>query len=82
MSGKKSDMEIPCDSCSKSFGKSSLLRHIGQSKTCKTYYGPRYMEMKAKQVSERNLKYRNSLTDKKRKWLWKKIESGMPIIQI
>ena len=50
-----------CKSCKKKFWDTSFLRHIGQSKVCKAYYGPRYQEMKAKQVSERNVSNKSDL---------------------
>ena len=67
MSDKNSDMDTPCDFCGKTFGKKSLLRHIGQSKACKSHYGPRFIEMKTKQVSERNENYKKNLTIKEKK---------------
>ena len=62
MSDKKLDMDIPCDFCGKTFEKTSLLRHIGQRKACKAHYGQRFIQMKTKQVPERNEKYQNNLT--------------------
>ena len=35
-----------CEKCSKSFKKSSILRHIGQAKVCRAHYGPRLEKMK------------------------------------
>ena len=43
---------VPCESCNKKFEKISLMRHISQSKDCKSYYGPNFDE--EKKVNNRN----------------------------
>ena len=67
MSGKESDMDYSCEFCNKTYGKKSILRHIGQSEACLAFYGPRFKEMKKKAASERKENYRSNLTVKKHK---------------
>ena len=38
--------QLPCEKCGKLFWPNVLLRHIGKSKKCKTFYGPRFDVMK------------------------------------
>ena len=72
MASKENNVEINCDFCNKSFGKSVLLKHIGQSKSCKSYYGPRFTEMKKENAKKRVYKHRNNMTMKERKKKWKR----------
>ena len=58
-------MEQTCESCKKRLDKSKLLKHIGNSKACKAYYGSRYLELKANKRSETKLKYWHSLPRKR-----------------
>ena len=59
------EMEQTCESCKKILDKSKLLKHIGNSKACKAYYGSRYLELKANKRCETKLKYWNSLPRKR-----------------
>ena len=36
---------ISCEFCKKAFDASTILMHIGESPACKSYYGPRFVEM-------------------------------------
>ena len=38
--------QYSCESCSKKFQRSSLLRHISHSKNCRSFYGNRFDQMK------------------------------------
>ena len=62
-------MDIACEFCKKSFDNKSILRHIGKSEGCKAHYGPRFQEMKKKNANARASKYRQGLSNK----AWKKI---------
>lgn len=62
-------MDIACEFCKKSFDNKSILRHIGKSVDCKAHYGPRFQEMKRKNANARASKYRQGLSNK----AWKKI---------
>ena len=42
-----------CESCIKFFGQAKILHHIGNNKTCRTYYGPRFLELKRRKESDR-----------------------------
>jgi hypothetical protein len=39
---------ISCEFCKTVFGESTLLMHVGKNPACKSYYGPRFIEMKKK----------------------------------
>ena len=54
------ELKTSCESCKKSFHPMTLLKHIGQSKDCKVFYGPRFKEMKKRQERERKQRYRNN----------------------
>ena len=51
-------LEEQCESCKKTLDKAKLLKHIGNSKTCKSYYGSRFKFLKHNQELERKSKYR------------------------
>ena len=72
MSDKSLDMDSSCDCCKKIFDKKAILRHIGQSKKCKAFYGPRFKDMKTKQASERKENYRSNLSSKEHKRVLKR----------
>ena len=57
MASQTKDLETSCESCNKPFPKSKILRHIGSSKSCKSFYGPRFIEMKRKKESEKVSRY-------------------------
>ena len=65
-------MDSSCDCCKKIFDKKAILRHIGQSKKCKAFYGPRFKDMKTKQASERKENYRSNLSSKEHKRVLKR----------
>ena len=56
-----------CESCNKKLAPSILLKHIGNSKACKTYYGDRYLELKRKKKAERNEKYMSGINLKEKR---------------
>ena len=58
-------METLCECCKKSFDPSKILKHIGNRKACKSFYGPRYSEMKRKKDNERKQNYRYNMTREK-----------------
>ena len=64
MASQKKDIEITCEFCKQSFDQTRILRHIGQSESCKIFYGPRFIEMKKKKGREKVQKHRrkNSAT--------------------
>ena len=65
--GKKrsvDEKEISCEFCKKSFNSTSLLRHIGKTKACKSFYGSRFDYLKRQKDSDRKRKYRNNMTSK------------------
>ena len=49
---------VLCESCKKPFQKGSILNHIGHSDICKSYYGPRFIEMKKKKQNEKKQQWR------------------------
>ena len=51
-------LEEQCESCKKTLDKAKLLKHIGNSKNCKSYYGSRFNFLKHNQELERKSKYR------------------------
>ena len=55
-----------CESCKKSLSPSKMLKHIGNSKACKAYYGSRFIELKASKKSDRNMKNWNKIPRKKK----------------
>ena len=58
---------INCESCTKSYTQSTLLRHIARSDTCKSYYGPRFLEMKKEKNRNKVYKHRRNMTKKEQK---------------
>ena len=60
------ELKTSCESCKKSFHPMTLLKHIGQSKDCKVFYGPRFKEMKKRQERERKQRYRNNMTSEEK----------------
>ena len=50
--------EETCENCNLAKPKNQILIHIGQTKACKTHYGPRFEAMKAQNKRERNQKSR------------------------
>ena len=67
MASQENDADINCDFCRKSYDKSRLLKHIAQSKECKSYYGPRFTEMKKESKRKRVNKHRSKVITIKEK---------------
>ena len=59
-----SDGTETCEFCKKSFEPKKILKHIGNSKDCKSYYGSKFAELKTAKISDRNQKYKKNLTVK------------------
>ena len=60
-------MEHPtflCEFCKKKFTESTILKHIGTSPDCKSYYGSRFIEMKKTKSKEKIKKWRESNKEK------------------
>ena len=53
--------ETSCESCNKILDPSRLLKHIGNSKDCKTFYGSRFLDLKRQKAIERTQKYRSRI---------------------
>ena len=58
MASQKKDLEMICESCKKPFVPSTLLRHIGKSESCLSFYGPRFIQMKKEKGREKVNRYR------------------------
>ena len=58
MASQGKDLEMICESCKKPFVQSTLLRHIGKSELCLSFYGPRFIQMKKEKVREKVNRYR------------------------
>ena len=65
----KEDGKSNCKICKKSFPTKSLLRHIGQTTTCKKGYGKEFDELKSANRKKSNAKYhkKNAITINKNK---------------
>ena len=63
---------VICESCQKSLEPEKILRHIGNRKAWKDYYGPRLLELKSRKESDRKQKSYENLTLKERENLNKK----------
>ena len=64
--------EVLCESCKKSFKPKTILKHIGHVKACKTFYGPRYSELKKEQQRKRVDKFLSNLSGKQKRDALKK----------
>ena len=58
MASQENDLEIICESSKKPFVQSTLLRHIGKSELCLSFYGPRFIQMKKEKVREKVNRFR------------------------
>ena len=58
MAAENKALEVKCDSCKKTMIENTILRHIGNSKSCRKFYGTRYEEMKKKKGREKVAKHR------------------------
>ena len=61
---RKSESEVLCEHCKKSFAPEKILKHIGHVKACITFYGPRFVELKKEQQRKRIEKFNSNLSDK------------------
>ena len=59
MASQTENFDVSCECCRKSFLETTLLnRHIGKSKSCQSFYGPRFQEMKNAHRRKRVNKHR------------------------
>ena len=58
------ESEVLCEYCKKSFEPNKILKHIGHVKACKSFYGPRYDELKKEQQRKKVEKFRSKLSIK------------------
>ena len=74
MASRKSitESEVLCEYCKKSFEPETILKHIGHVKACKTFYGPRFDELKKEQQRKRVEKFLSNLSDKQKRDTLKK----------
>ena len=68
-------MEVPCDYCKKSFAEETILKHIGKSNDCKSFYGDKFEEMKKVQQRNKKRNQRKNMTKKQKKEVLKKKRS-------
>ena len=69
---RKSESELLCEYCKKSFAPEKILKHIGHVKACKTFYGPRFDELKKEQQRKRIEKFNSNLSDKQQQNILKR----------
>ena len=60
------ESEVLCEYCKKSFEPNKILKHIGHVKACKSFYGPRFDELKKEQQRKKVEKFRSKLSIKQR----------------
>ena len=68
-------MDKICEFCNKTLSESTLLRHIAKSKSCKSFYGPRFNEMKKEKGREKVFKFRYKTPEAHEKLLKQRRES-------
>ena len=66
------ESEVLCEYCKKSFAPEKILKHIGHVKACKTFYGPRFDELKKEQQRKRDEKFNSNLSDQQKKNILKR----------
>ena len=67
------ESEVLCEYCKKSFAPEKILKHIGHVKACKTFYGPRFDELKKEQQRKRIVKFNpTNLSDKQQQNILKR----------
>ena len=59
MASQIKDLEVICEFCKKPYIESTILRHISKNESCKTFYGPRFTEMKKKKLRIKVFKCKN-----------------------
>ena len=69
---RKSESEVLCEHCKKSFAPEKILKHIGHVKACITFYGPRFVELKKEQQRKRIEKFNSNLSDKQQQNILKR----------
>ena len=69
---RKSESELLCEYCKKSFAPEKILKHIGHVKACKTFYGPRFDELKKEQQRKRIEKFNSNLSNKQQQNILKR----------
>ena len=74
MASQSKGMEVNCESCEKSFVKSTILRHISKSPSCKSFYGQRFIEMKKEKRRKEVFKCKNKNTEAYEKQLKRRRE--------
>ena len=62
MESQKDVSDVNCEYCEKPFDKRSLLRHIGQTTACKSYYGTRFTEMKKEKTRIKVNRHREKMS--------------------
>ena len=50
--------DIACENCKRMFSPNTLLKHIVNQELCKSFYGPRYLEMKKEKNKNKMQKFR------------------------
>ena len=70
-----------CEYCNKKVSDTTILRHISQSKDCKSYYGPRFDQQKRDDNKERVRKFRKQHGTKKELDQQKKAYASNPDLQ-
>ena len=60
------ESEVLCEYCKKSFEPNKILKHIGHVKACKSFYGPRYDELKKEQQRKKVEKFRSKLSNEQK----------------
>ena len=56
------ESEVLCEYCKKSFEPNKILKHIGHVKACKSFYGPRFEDLKKEQQRKKVEKFRSKLS--------------------
>ena len=63
----KNEIEIPCNSCKKSFIEKTILKHISKNEDCKSFYGEKFNEMKKEQKRKKMRNHRKIMSKKKKR---------------
>ena len=61
------ESEVLCEHCKRSFAPNKILKHIGHVHVCKSFYGPRFDELKKEQQRKKVEKFRSKLS-KEENW--------------
>ena len=60
------ESEVLCEYCKKSFEPNKILKHIGHVKACKSFYGPRFEDLKKEQQRKKVEKFRSKLSNEQK----------------